>query len=651
LVFSGVILLLVVGHLTFEAGDGRRLPATMSVSLLLGVVAVGYGALRFYAGGTFYFVLTVVALLVAFVGSTRPYLHRLEVLGPYYQLKDEGGLCTAEGRFADKSSLPEGKPDLTQYWAYHNEHAKALAKRKVPGAEVDRLQLDEGDVLRAWSAGLQKPAAAGLPAPGKPPLVIVTTAGGATTSALYTYAVLTNLEKWFPGFHRHVRLVTGASGGMLGAAYYRALLQKWDELTPDEQKKFDSSLAEYLDHHRHYLEADFLSPIVQATAFKDVPKYLGCPSGYSDDRGRRLEDAWSRGLLPTRVDGSRKFGALDLEFRKLRDQERTGKYPSLVFSPMMVEDGRPLLISALDLGDLVRTPDGTCDPVDPLRPFRALEFFKLFPERGWDLSLATAVRLSATFPYLSPAATLPTLPPRRLVDAGYYDNYGMDVALGWIEQGSHPRHHRFLGNYTDRVVLINLRPYSRVASAGSPLTQEEWDAWDMGETGIEDYGCGPDGRLRAAADPGKGAPASGRNGGSRKHYLPDLSDPLQPVTTVPDGGEAARRTGMVARNNNLLRVLLRQVSPVTRFPEKDRKSLGGIFRALNADPMPDIRVATFRGDSTASLNWTLPRGQIEQLVAQAGKPFLPPNPKSPPDVTLQRRELEAVADALKDYFP
>jgi hypothetical protein len=44
------------------------------------------------------------------------------------------------------------------------------------------------------------------------------------------------------------------------------------------------------------------------------------------------------------------------------------------------------------------------------------------------------VRLNATFPYVSPAISLPTRPERRPVDAGYYDNYGIDLLTAYLDQ-------------------------------------------------------------------------------------------------------------------------------------------------------------------------------------------------------------------------
>ena len=40
--------------------------------------------------------------------------------------------------------------------------------------------------------------------------------------------------------------------------------------------------------------------------------------------------------------------------------------------------------------------------------------------------------MNASFPFFSPAVSLPTLPQRRIVDAGYFDNYGVSLASAWL---------------------------------------------------------------------------------------------------------------------------------------------------------------------------------------------------------------------------
>ena len=133
---------------------------------------------------------------------------------------------------------------------------------------------------------------------------------------------------------------------------------------------------------------------------------------------------------------------------------------------MIVEDGRRLLISNLDLdrpGDPGMPGSGmvlasghlisdSCAGTKPgSTSLSALEFYRIFPE-GQGLFLSTAVRISTSFPYVSPAVSLPTDPPRRVVDAGYYDNYGVEVATAWIYQNR-----SWLAKNTAGVLLVQIR--------------------------------------------------------------------------------------------------------------------------------------------------------------------------------------------------
>src|SRR5262249_60880199 len=58
----------------------------------------------------------------------------------------------------------------------------------------------------------------------------------------------------------------------------------------------------------------------------------------------------------------------------------------------------------------------------------------LFPGAPDRFPLAPAARLSASFPYVTPAAVLPTSPRRRVVEAGYYDDYGLALACDWLRE-------------------------------------------------------------------------------------------------------------------------------------------------------------------------------------------------------------------------
>jgi hypothetical protein len=128
---------------------------------------------------------------------------------------------------------------------------------------------------------------------------------------------------------------------------------------------------------------------------------------------------------------------------------------------MLVEDGRQLFISNLDLRTVTQNrafilgEDDTRSPTDAegfaLLSRDGVEFFKLFPN-ATEFTIATAARMSASFPYVLPGVMLPTNPPRRVVDAGYYDNFGINIAASWIFN-----HMEWIEKNTSGVVVIQIR--------------------------------------------------------------------------------------------------------------------------------------------------------------------------------------------------
>ena len=285
--------------------------------------------------------------------------------------------------------------------------------------------LDDQQVLERW---LAKRSAA-LKAGQKPKLVVVAVSGGGIAAAVWTALNLRLLESILPkAFPEHVRLVTGASGGMLGASYYVASLREGAD--GDVSARGGRDLVADL-------RADSLTPVVRRLIFADAVAVF-FPWRQYHDRGRILEQAWVENT------GGERHSALAEHFRGLSAREAEGWLPSLVLSPTLAEDATPLLISNLDLGQLNR-----------------VEFFKLFPESSnpdaQRLRISTAVRMNATFPFVSPAVSLPTEGPRHIVDAGYVDNYGVLIASDWIYENR-----EWLAAKTSGVIMIQIRAFPDV---------------------------------------------------------------------------------------------------------------------------------------------------------------------------------------------
>ncbi|WP_165072890.1 hypothetical protein [Paludisphaera rhizosphaerae] len=427
-----------------------RFPAAFSLCTALGLLAttvtwLGTRPLRWRVG-----IAAATAMLLSLVGSLD-YEVRLDDLSDRYpgtleqfarQLSVQGGMPASYTGIVDLQGFERRTLDFAD------------------GASAPAAALRDASHRERWLENWRRSfATASRPSP-KPILVVVAVSGGALRAGVWAETVLGYLDAFLDDFSHHVRLITGASGGMLGAA--RFVVSQCD----------GHGLPGGPVGTRGALQGppDYLSPIAWQIAFRDfLPNSLIPTALYN--RGNALEEAWGR------VDRG-----LDTTFEQLRDAEEQGLVPSIVFSPITTEDGRRLLIGNLPLADLTYTParsllvedagrladdyrrDNARTPDDydleypELASVSAVEFFRMFPTDRKRLRLAAAVRMSATFPYVTSSVVLPTFPPRHVVDAGYYDNYGVNLAGAWVAS-----HARWLAENAAGVLFIQVRAFPNEA--------------------------------------------------------------------------------------------------------------------------------------------------------------------------------------------
>ena len=329
----------------------------------------------------------------------------------------------------------------------------------------------------------------------KPKLVIVTLSGGGIRASVWTSVVLRKLEATLGAdFPYHIRLITGASGGMVAGSYYATSLRPPPpEVLRGGRATFADLHGTSIDEFVDRMATDQLDAVAGRLIFGDVPAALA-PFARRDDRGRTLEETWIRWTGgPT--------SPLGRPLQSYAADERMGWRPSLVYTPMMVEDGRRLLISNLDLAFATRNVGGlliepssrkierptiqggdfdlSIHEEDDVFSLSAVEFFRLFPD-AHDFRVTTATRMSASFPWVSPAINLPTQPPRRIVDAGYYDNYGVNLTALWLSKMS-----GWLRENTSGVVVVQVRDkvsqgarteidFDRLGGDDAPLDRLVW---------------------------------------------------------------------------------------------------------------------------------------------------------------------------------
>ena len=393
-----------------------------AICALLGILAMASVAIELMRPR---FRLLVVAVAIVWMGWANhdPFKLWFENL-PYYPPKGDPVMLT-EATVLKMYVAPESRP-------------VALA--------------DESRLLPRWAHFAQANSA--FPK-RKPKLAVVCVSGGATRSAYWSAVVLDRLDRRIDPahpFHNHVRVIAGDSGGMVGTAYYvKWLYDNHPRADPRKRRVWPSGQ----DRWYSGMPINSLRKVARSLALRETWRML-VPRWWEefDDRGNVLEKDW--------VD------LRQINFSDLRPLEEAGELPSLIFSPMTVDDRRRLLISNLDLRTDAPTPGGPTPHALPLArggalngnndgktaescSLSAVEFFKVFPAASGFL-LSTAARMNATFPWVSPAVNLPTDPPLRVVDAGYYDNYGVNVAGAWLHL-----HRTWIVENTSGVVLVQIR--------------------------------------------------------------------------------------------------------------------------------------------------------------------------------------------------
>jgi hypothetical protein len=124
-------------------------------------------------------------------------------------------------------------------------------------------------------------------------------------------------------------------------------------------------------------------------------------------------------------------GMMDKPISAYRIPEDEGLIPMLVLTPTVVNDGRKMYIASRPVSFL--NADVLDQPGYKFSKIAGTDFQRAFKEVGSDsLRFLSALRMSATFPYITPNTTLPTEPPIQIMDAGISDNFGMNDAIRFL---------------------------------------------------------------------------------------------------------------------------------------------------------------------------------------------------------------------------
>jgi len=283
-------------------------------------------------------------------------------------------------------------------------------------------------ILNNWKAKQSKDT---------PVAFIINVSGGGIRSAAFTMNVLQHLDSITNGLvMRKTVLITGASGGMLGAAYFRELY-------------YEKTMGKNIHlQDRKYTDAisqDLLNPLFSSFISRDLvgpaKKFKRNGYDYVKDRAYAFEQRMNENT----------GGILNKRIGDYQQPEASAAVPLMFFCSVINHDGRKMVIASNPARFLMRPSHDTSNII--ARDPDAVDFTSFFARQNpGNLSLLSALRMNATFPYVLPNVWLPTEPVIDVMDAGLRDNYGQETSLRFIEIFQD-----WFKQNTGKVVLIQIR--------------------------------------------------------------------------------------------------------------------------------------------------------------------------------------------------
>ncbi len=400
---TAILLLMFLG--LFMEKPWARIPTGATIFLLASMFMALFGAIVFWFRRWAVLVFIVMMAAVNFVTGLGLFHYPSRAYGMDYSKKNRA--------------------------AYSYQSMEALCHPDTVARDVAQTR----QILENW---LAKNRAAGV---ARPKLVFVCVSGGGMRSSVWTMHALQRADEITGGrLLRQTALMSGASGGVLGAAYLRELYLRQQNGAPVDP------------HDPRYVTdmgLDLLNPVTFAILSNDLFFPFGTfRSGsytYRKDRGYLFEYQLNENCR----------GMLDKRLADYRLPEIEARIPMLLVSPFLLNDARRLLISPQGVSYLMRPPDGVRHAVQP--EVDGVDFGRLFARQQADsLSFTTALRMNCSYPLILPPVWLPAHPAVEAMDAGFRDNYGINTAVRFAQT-----FRDWIVENTDGVVIVQVRCWEK----------------------------------------------------------------------------------------------------------------------------------------------------------------------------------------------
>lgn len=396
-ILTSFIFLVIIGY--FSDSTIFQVPAAASITAFFSVLIAFAGAISLFLGN---WSLPILFVVYYFLNS----LYQSNFIDPRNKAY---GLD-----YTNKNEAP----------AYSHENIDNMVS-------PENLQADKNNYITMLNNWKRRQAT------DTPVIFIINVSGGGTRSATFTMEVLQKLDSLTQGkLMNQTILISGASGGMMGAAYFRSLYL--------EQQK-DSSINIYDKKYAATISKDLLNPVFSSFVSRDLigPVRKVDINGYEyiRDRGYSFEEKLN---FNTR-------GILNKKLGDYQQDEFSGKAPILFFNTIVTTDAREMIIGTHPARFLMQASSDSSGFVST--DIDAVDYVSFFKNQNpLNLRMLTAIRMNATFPYVLPNVWLPTKPAVDVMDGGLRDNFGQEISMRFMNTFKD-----WLHENTSRVVLIQIR--------------------------------------------------------------------------------------------------------------------------------------------------------------------------------------------------
>jgi len=414
---SSLVILVVLGLLIEH--PRFRIPAGASIFLLSSIVVAMTGAISYWFDKWRMTVLILLFIAINQITRFDVFNHKNKAYGLDY-------------------SIPPSS------YSYHN--LESICTGDNVSSDIKNTQ----QILDNWRRKLNSPKGE------KPKMVFFCASGGGMKSALWAMEVLQKANRLTQGqMMRHTVLMSGASGGMIGSAYFRELY-----LRKQQNNLIDLYDEAYVQNIGKDLLNSIAFTIVTNDLFVPWAQFKKGGFSYKKDRGYIFEK---------QLNENTDF-VMDKSIRDYQLPEMEANIPMIFITPSIVTDGRRLIISPQGVSYMMAAPIGIEIPSSV--EIDAVDFRRFFGPQGADnLQFTTALRMNATYPYILPNIYLPSKPHIEVMDSGFRDNFGLKSAIRFIHVFQ-----KWIKENTGGVILLQVRGYGRNKEIKSSDSQGVFDA-------------------------------------------------------------------------------------------------------------------------------------------------------------------------------